>query len=273
MKAKLIVHLLLSIIVLLFAVVGCSFAFPEEFSAIAKLRLPSGQSVANSPGASPGSIVACNRVHFRGLPRFQNLRKFAHSRKIRVSVDQGDGFLRPQTVEVCLHRNSSIGLCMCSDSQWQRLYKGSWMHSISPYGDVILDIRRSINFASPIEVYSDEEFLFHRVVFLVVGMVLMLLARVLSESIVFYYGSAMTIGIILVILMILFQGMKLLPTGRKSSLAIFMYSSVVGAATVILHYVSGLLHSVLIEIGIGEDMHNPVCKLSIQSSDYIYIVW
>lgn len=30
------------------------------------------------------------------------------------------------------------------------------MHSISPYGDVILDIRRSINFASPIEVYNDE---------------------------------------------------------------------------------------------------------------------
>lgn len=42
-------------------------------------------------------------------------------------------------------------------------------------------------------------------VFLVVGMVLMSLARVLSESIVFYYGSAMTVGIILVILMILFQ--------------------------------------------------------------------
>lgn len=55
--------------------------------------------------------------------------------------------------------------------------------------------------------YSFPEFLFHRVVFLVVGMVLMLLSRVLSESLVFYYGSAMTIGIILVILMILFQVM------------------------------------------------------------------
>ena len=55
--------------------------------------------------------------------------------------------------------------------------------------------------------YAFPEFLFHRVVFLVVGMVLMSLARVLSESIVFYYGSAMTVGIILVILMILFQVM------------------------------------------------------------------
>jgi len=52
------------------------------------------------------------------------------------------------------------------------------------------------------------EFLFHRLVFLVLGLFMMLTARVLSESVVFYYGSFMTIGVILVILMILFQVMS-----------------------------------------------------------------
>lgn len=107
-------------------------------------------------------------------------------------------------------------------------------------------------------VSTEEEFLLHRVVFLVLGLVLMVVAQTLSESVVFYYGGAMTIGIFLVILIILFQGMKLLPTGRKSSLAIFTYSSLVGMTTYFLHYLSGMLRSVLVEIGIAEDMHNPL---------------
>jgi hypothetical protein len=49
------------------------------------------------------------------------------------------------------------------------------------------------------------EFLLHRVVFLVLGMVLMTVAHTLSQSVVFYYGGAMTIGIFLVVLIILFQ--------------------------------------------------------------------
>lgn len=86
----------------------------------------------------------------------------------------------------------------------------------------------------------------------------MAVAHTLSESVVFYYGGAMTIGIFLVILIILFQGMKLLPTGRRSSLAICVYSSLAGMTTYFLHYLSGLLRSMLVEIGIAEDMHNPL---------------
>lgn len=56
---------------------------------------------------------------------------------------------------------------------------------------------------SSVVVYA--EFLLHRVVFLVLGLVLMAVAHTLSQSVVFYYGGAMTIGIFLVILIILFQ--------------------------------------------------------------------
>uniref|UniRef100_A0A804RE73 Uncharacterized protein n=1 Tax=Zea mays TaxID=4577 RepID=A0A804RE73_MAIZE len=157
------------------------------------------------------------------------------------------------------HINATVGPCQCAASQWQKMPKsGLWMQAISPYDHRILDFRMPTDPSRSVVVSTEEEFLLHRVVFLVLGLVLMVVAQTLSESVVFYYGGAMTIGIFLVILIILFQGMKLLPTGRKSSLAIFTYSSLVGMTTYFLHYLSGMLRSVLVEIGIAEDMHNPL---------------
>lgn len=49
------------------------------------------------------------------------------------------------------------------------------------------------------------EFFLYRIVFLVLGMVMLMLAFFLSKSLVFYYTSAMAIGVLLVILMVLFQ--------------------------------------------------------------------
>jgi hypothetical protein len=66
----------------------------------------------------------------------------------------------------------------------------------------------------------------HRIVFLLLGAVLLASASTLSQSLAFYYSSAMAVGIILVVLLVLFQGMKLLPTGR-SSFALFIYSTLV----------------------------------------------
>ncbi|CAL5387433.1 unnamed protein product [Camellia sinensis] len=67
--------------------------------------------------------------------------------------------------------------------------------------------------------------------------------------------SAMAVGITLVTLVVLFQakGMKLLPTGRKNS---------VGLGSFLLRCLPRLLRSVLTEMGISEDMYNPVCKLA-----------
>ncbi|KAJ7952735.1 nuclear envelope integral membrane protein 1 isoform X1 [Quillaja saponaria] len=58
--------------------------------------------------------------------------------------------------------------------------------------------------------------------------------------------------------MVLFQGMKLLPTGRMNSLAIFFYSSAAGLGTFLIRYIPGLLCSILSEMGIREDMYNPL---------------
>ncbi|KAJ6801950.1 uncharacterized protein M6B38_192765 [Iris pallida] len=222
------------------------------------LRLPPGERVERSPGSRPGSPVVCNRVHIRGLSRWRNLTSFADSLRIRVSVAQGDAIFRIQTIEICLHRNATLGVGMCRSTEWHKLSKGSWVRSVSPFGDWILDIRMLPDPSRSIDVSFEQEFMYHRVVLLVLGLVMMAAARDLSESVVFYYGSAMTIGIVLVILMILFQGMRLLPTGRKSSLAIVLYSSIVGLAAFLFRHLSALFRLALLEIGISEDMLNPL---------------
>lgn len=138
-------------------------------------------------------------------------------------------------------RNFTIGLGMCSPGQWQKLSKPTWTKSMSPYEDRILDIRTPLNLSRKIEVSTEEgnsqhiskfsninhvlgfqliwlsslpvmcssfcfsEFLPHRLIFLVLGAVMMVAAHTLSESVVFYYGGAMTLGIIVVVLIILFQ--------------------------------------------------------------------
>ncbi|PKU59256.1 hypothetical protein MA16_Dca021678 [Dendrobium catenatum] len=200
------------------------------------LRLSPGRPVENSPGTRTGAVVTCNRVHLRGLSRIRDIDKFFHALRITASVSQGDGLFRIQTVELCFHRNASLGIGMCPAGHWRKVTnKGSFVRSLSPFEDWILDVRVLPDPSRVVEVTSElgellgqflfvfilfleertdfgtvylygvAEFLPHRVVFLVLGFSIMLMADYLSESITFYYGSAMTIGIILVILMVLYQ--------------------------------------------------------------------
>ncbi|XP_010272998.1 PREDICTED: uncharacterized protein LOC104608649 isoform X2 [Nelumbo nucifera] len=222
------------------------------------LQLSSGFPVKDSPGSKPSMSMVCNRVHIRGLSRLKSLRKYAHSLKVIVKVIQTGSGIRLQNVEVCFHRNMSLGIGMCPQGNWEKLVKGSWVRSMSPYDSKLLDIRMPGLTSEIFEVSTEEEFLSYRIFFLVIGVILITLAPEFGNSLVFYYSSAMTVGIILVVLMVLFQGMKLLPTGRKNSLAIFLFSSIVGIGSFFISYLLGLVHSLLIEMGFHEDMYNPL---------------
>ncbi|OVA05891.1 Transmembrane protein 194 [Macleaya cordata] len=234
----------------------------DDFSIVVSqpttLQLSFGLPVENSPGSKPGTVMVCQRVQVRGLSRLHNLRKYAHSVKVKVRVSDSSS---RSNIDVCFHRNTSLGIGMCDQRQWEKLIKGSWNRSMSPYDNVLLDIRMPGRHFTNVEVSVEEEFFLYRIVFLVLGIVLLTLAPALSNCIIFYYSGAMTVGIILVVLMVLFQGMRLLPTGRKSSLAIFVYSSLVGMGSFLLRYLPGLLKSVLVEIGISEDLYNPLVMI------------
>lgn len=258
---------------LVFLPIGAASEFSLAVTGPATSQLSPSLIVENSPGSKPGAKVKCGRVLIHGLPRIKHLNKFANSMKVKVSYATSSG--RPPNVDICFHRNASLEIGMCPQDQWERLSKGLWIKSMSPFDHKVLDIRMGTSYSENLQVSLDEEFFFYRILFLVFGVVLMSLASILSKSLVFYYSGAMATGAFLVILMVLFQGMKLLPTGRKSSLAMFLYSSIVGLGTFLLRYVPRLLRLLLVEIGLSADMHDPVsAKISdCFPSNFWILVW
>lgn len=232
-----------------------SLVFAESTS----LQISPSLKVEKSPGSKPGSVVFAQRVHIRGLSRLQYLRKYPYAFKLKVLYNNSGS--RPHNVEVCFHRNLSLAIGMCTQGKWDKLVKGAWIGSMSPFDHKVLDARVEGSSQAVIHVSVEEEFYLWRVLLLILGVVIMTLAPYLSNSLIFYYSSAMTFGILLVILIVLFQGMKLLPTGRKSSLAICVYSSMVGLGSFLLQYLPRLFQSILQEFGIPQDMYYLVSEV------------
>ncbi|GLJ29191.1 hypothetical protein SUGI_0575730 [Cryptomeria japonica] len=231
--------------------------YQDVHSVPVTIQLPSVQLIESSPGLKFGSIIACERVCVPGLQRFAHLKKYAHLRRIKVQYSQGISKYS-QKIELCIHRNASLSLGQCEQHEWKALEKGSWIGIMSPYETKFMDIRMQDTIFGSLTISVEEEFQPYRLAFLGLGLVMLILAPTVSKWVPFYFSSAMAFGIILVILIFLFQVMKLLPTGRKSTAYIVLYGSIVGFGSVILHYLSGLVHSILEELGFGEEMFNPV---------------
>ncbi|CAA6653782.1 unnamed protein product [Spirodela intermedia] len=129
---------------------------------------------------------------------------------------------------------------------------------MSPYGDRYLDVKFASGVSGSITISLEEEFQQWRLISLAFGFTLLVLAPIVSSWVPFYYSSSMVLGVLLVILIILFQGMKLLPTGRKSFLYLTLYGSILGAGSFLVHYFSVVVNSILVNFGLDEEMHNPV---------------
>ncbi|XXG42626.1 hypothetical protein AAC387_Pa01g2856 [Persea americana] len=209
--------------------------------------------------ASQGAedIISCERIRVFGLSR-SNIRSYANA--FRVTLKPSDAI--PERlygkIEVCFHGNASIGLCQCEKDEWKTVPKQLWSTVMSPYQDRYIDVKLVDGLSGSITVSVEEEFQQWRLFCLGFGFVLLLLAPIISSWVPFYYSSSMALGVLLVILILLFQGMKLLPTGRKSVFYLTIYGSVLGAGSFFLHYFSMLVNSVLVNFGLSEDMYNPV---------------
>ncbi|KAG4993342.1 hypothetical protein JHK86_030169 [Glycine max] len=231
----------------------------------ATLQLSRGLPVGNSPGSKPGATVIVERVHIHGLSRFRNLGKFAHSIKVKVLPLPTNSNVRLPNIEVCFHRNVSLVAGMCRHGQWEKVTKGSWARSMSLFDHKILDVRTAGSTLENFEVSVEEECIGDRILtsdmakiehisegqplpFVVAfGVKLDSYPNSKRNNFVGAKGKKAP-G----------SGMKLLPTGRKSSLAIFLYSTAVGFGTFLLRYIPGLVRSLLTELGIDEDMYNPL---------------
>ncbi|XP_077248620.1 uncharacterized protein LOC143888166 [Tasmannia lanceolata] len=202
-------------------------------------------------------IISCDRVQIAGVSRLI-IRNYANAFRIILKPSELISEKLHSKIEVCFHRNISMGLCQCTKDDWRSIQEGSWSNAMSPYEDRYVDVKFVDGVSGPITISVEEEFQQWRLFCLGFGFVLLLLAPIVSSWVPFYYSSSMALGVLLVILILLFQGMKLLPTGRKNVFYLTIYGSVLGAGSFLVHYFSVLINSILGNFGLSEDMHNPV---------------
>ncbi|XP_021721250.1 uncharacterized protein LOC110688804 [Chenopodium quinoa] len=201
-------------------------------------------------------ILSCERVHVVPCSRIK-LERYASSVRLTVAPSVVIPERLHNRIQICLHKNVSIGMCQCEKDAWKPVHKGLWGSMISPYEDKYIDVKfRDIS--GSVTVSAEEEFQRWRLISLAFGIILLFVAPTVSSWVPFYYSSTMAIGILLVVLIILFQGMKLLPTGRKNFFYLTIYGSLLGAGSFLLHQFSMLVNSILVNFGLSEEMHNPI---------------
>ncbi|XP_023635412.1 uncharacterized protein LOC17877760 [Capsella rubella] len=208
--------------------------------------------VKGSPRQNQDLPTLCERIHIYGRQRLKHIDKYAHSLNVIVNVSTGDN---TSTTHVCFHRNLSLAIGMCPHNQWEKVSNGSWTQTMSPFDQKILSVRTTGSSKATLKVSIVEELCMMNIVFLILGSILLSSASTLSRSVAFYYTCVMSIGIVLAVLLLFFQGLKRLPTGRNSS-ALFLYSFVVvGLVGVFFRCITELFQSM--EILVGFDEGNP----------------
>ncbi|KAL0337830.1 UNVERIFIED_CONTAM: Transcription factor [Sesamum calycinum] len=202
-------------------------------------------------------VVRCARVPVSGLSRLK-LGSYSSARRITLVPSDEIQEKSYKKIQICLHNNSSLGLCQCESDNWESIQSGAWSSIVSPYVDRYIDVKFVNNLSGSVTVTVGLEFHRWRLLCLAIGFVLLLLAPIVSSWVPFYYSSSMAIGICLVVIILLFQGMKLLPTGRKNALYSTICGLALGAGTFLLNRLSTFVNSILVNFGISEEMHNPV---------------
>ncbi|KAF7801441.1 NEMP family [Senna tora] len=218
-----------------------------------------------SPSLLPGKvsthggkgILRCERIRVSGLSRLK-LGSYASSFRITLAPSAEIPEKFHNKIQICFHRNNSLGWCQCEKDEFKSVQKGIWSAVMSPYDKRYVDVSLTDEIPGSVTVALEEDFQQWRLVCLALGFVLLLLAPIISSWVPFYYSSSMAIGVFLVIIILLFQGMKLLPTGRKNIFYLTIYGSVLGAGSFLMHHFSVFINSILQSFGLSEEMHNPV---------------
>ncbi|GMP84111.1 hypothetical protein CsSME_00037766 [Camellia sinensis var. sinensis] len=214
--------------------------------------------LAGYASSSHGSndVLLCERIRVAGQSRLK-LGSYASAYQVTLVPSVVIPERSHNKIQICFHKNASRGLCQCEKDEWKAVQKGLWSSVMSPYEDRYVDVKFVGEISGPVTLAVEDVFQRWRLLCLAFGFVLLLLAPVVSSWVPFYYSSSMAIGVLLVIIILLFQGMKLLPTGRKNVFYLTLYGSVVGAGSFLLHQLSTFVNSILVNFGLSEEMHNP----------------
>ncbi|KAJ1409116.1 NEMP family [Sesbania bispinosa] len=206
---------------------------------------------------SAKDIIRCERVQVSGISRLK-LGSYANSFHVTLAPSVAIPERLHYKIQICFHRNNTLGWCQCEKDEWRSVQKGIWSAVMSPYETRYVDVRINGEISGSVTIALEEDFHQWRLICLALGLILLLLAPIISSWVPFYYSSSMAIGIFLVIIILLFQGMKLLPTGRKNIFYLAIYGSVLGAGSFLMHQFTVFINSIIQSFGLSEEMHIPV---------------
>ncbi|XP_071738907.1 uncharacterized protein [Rutidosis leptorrhynchoides] len=201
--------------------------------------------------------ISCGRVPVFGVSRY----KLQYYTSVyNVTLTPSVSFLKKwhNRIQVCFHRNSSLGLCKCETDDWRYLQNGIWSVTMSPYEQKYIDVKYDDRVTGSVTASLEEVQQRWRYALLAVGVVLLFFAPVVSEWVPFYYASCMTIGVVVVVLILLYQVRKLLPLGRRKTFYFSIMVSALGAGSVVVHWLSTYINYILLNFGISPEMQNPV---------------
>lgn len=210
-------------------------------------------------GPSEGfeDVLYCGRVPVSGISRLK-LQHYASVYRVTLVPSVLIPKQWQNKIQVCFHRNSSLGLCQCERDDWRSLQNGLWSSTMAPYVQKYVDVKFDDTVTGSVTVSLDEVQQGWRYILLAVGFALLFLAPIVSEWVPFYYTSSMAIGVLAVVLILLYQARKLLPTGRRNAFYLGIMSSVLGAGSFVVRNLSALLNSFLQNFGISKEVQNPV---------------
>ncbi|KAL1210330.1 hypothetical protein V5N11_006664 [Cardamine amara subsp. amara] len=246
---------------LLLSVIGMILAFSSLVSSDQLLVVGETKELQVTPSLvvkvkslNQDLTTLCERIHIRRFSRFNHIHKYAHSLKLIVNASTGGN---TSNIHVCFHRDLSIAVGMCPHDQWEKISNGSWIQTMSPFDHKILDVRITSSSKVTLKMSTVEEWFMYRILFFILGSILLSSATTLSTSLTFYSISTLVLGIIFLAMILLIQVLKCLPTGQSSS-ALFLHSSVVGFGGFIFRYIPGLYQGLLILMGFDQGIPEPL---------------
>ncbi|GJN23871.1 hypothetical protein PR202_gb11561 [Eleusine coracana subsp. coracana] len=153
--------------------------------------------VTFAPSSVDGQF--CERIRLSGIPM---LHLASYASQIHT-VNAGTLIQKVEAVSLC--RNASMGLCQCEMGEWQAFQSGMWNAVKSPYGNKYVDVKLADKKSARFTLSIQEEFQRWRLACLGIGFILLFLSPTVSKWAPFYYSSSMALGVLLVVLIVLFQ--------------------------------------------------------------------
>ncbi|KAM1093251.1 hypothetical protein ACFX2I_008424 [Malus domestica] len=133
--------------------------------------------------AVPGSkdVLFCKRARVSGISRLK-LGSYASSLKVTLSTSLGILERLLSKIQVCFHRNNTLGLCQCEEDDWKNIQKGLWSSVMSPYDERYVDVKFIGKIPGSVTITVEEDFQRWRLVCLALGFTLLLLAAIVSNG-------------------------------------------------------------------------------------------